>query len=77
MLTAHLRTGDDSIEGELLPQFLIINRVIQVLNIEVYTLEEKSCMIGAAWAMVGPPEALFSHLPVSRHRRHPDATVCP
>lgn len=77
MFTAHLRTGDDSIEGELLSQFIIINRVIQVLNVEVYTLEGKSCMIGAAWAMVRPPEALFSHLPVSWHRWHPDDTVCP
>lgn len=37
----HLGTGDHSIGRELFPQFLIIDGVIQVLHIQVHTLEGK------------------------------------
>lgn len=62
----HLGTGDHSIGRELFPQFLIINGVIQVLHIQVHTLEEKillamapplssrlPCRVGWRWATMG------------------------
>lgn len=36
----HLSTGDHSVDRENFPQPLIVNRVVQVLHIEVHTLKE-------------------------------------
>lgn len=38
-LLQYLGTGDGAKRGKLLPQSLIINAVIQVLHIEIHTLE--------------------------------------
>lgn len=68
----HLGTGDHSIGSKLLPQFLVIDGVIQVLHIQVHALGVKtprcSCecpgmgegSIWATWAQEAPPHQASS-----------------
>ena len=52
LVYSYLRTGDGTKWCELFPQFLIINGVIQILDVKVYSLKQSMVVFKGGWSFV-------------------------